>query len=107
MYRGIIDFKKSYQLRTDIVKNEKGGLFSGSYSIVARWRNYFSQLLNVHGVNDDRQTEIHKARTSAFDVEMHIEKLKSHKSPGIDQIPTELIQAGVRKKRSKIHKLIN
>jgi hypothetical protein len=29
---------------------------------------------------------------SAFDVELDIEKLKSHKTPGIDQIPTELRQ---------------
>jgi hypothetical protein len=33
--------------------------------------------------------------TSAFEVEMAIVKLKSHKSPGIDQIPAELITAGV------------
>ena len=42
---------------------------------------------------------------SAFDVEMAIEKLKRHKSPGIDQIPGELIKAGGRKIRSEIHKL--
>jgi len=35
-----------------------------------------------------------------------IEKLKSHKSPGIDQIPAELIQAEVRTIRYEIHKLI-
>jgi len=29
---------------------------------------------------------------SAFEVELAIEKLKSHKSPGIDQIPAELIK---------------
>jgi hypothetical protein len=29
--------------------------------------------------------------SSAFGVEMAIEKLKGHKSPGIDQIPAELI----------------
>ena len=32
---------------------------------------------------------------SAFEVELAIEKLKNHKSPGIDQIPAELIKAGV------------
>ena len=26
---------------------------------MASWRKYFSQLFNVHGVNDVRQTEIH------------------------------------------------
>jgi hypothetical protein len=36
---------------------------------------------------------------------MAIEKPKGHKSPGIDQIPEELIKAGVRKIRSAIHKL--
>jgi hypothetical protein len=35
---------------------------------------------------------------------MAIEKLKS---PGVDQIPAELIQAGSRTTRSEIHKLIN
>jgi len=35
-----------------------------------------------------------------------IEKLKSHKSPGIDQIPAELIKAGGKTIRCEIHKLI-
>jgi hypothetical protein len=46
-------------------------------------------LLNVHGVNDARQTD--KLTTeplvpelSAFEVEMALEKLKRHKLPGID-----------------------
>jgi hypothetical protein len=51
-----------------------------------------SQLLSVHGVNDDRQTEIHTAEPlvpepSGCEVEMAIKNLKRHKSPGIDQIP--------------------
>ena len=32
---------------------------------------------------------------SAFEVELAIEKVKNYKSPGIDQIPAELIKAGV------------
>ena len=44
---------------------------------------------------------------SAFEVELAIEKLKRHKSPGIDQIPAELIKAGGRTIRYEIHKLIN
>jgi hypothetical protein len=32
---------------------------------------------------------------SAFEVELVIEKLKSYKSPGTDQIPAELIKEGV------------
>ena len=61
LYRGISDFKNGYRPRTDIVKDEKGDLVADSDSIFARWRNYFSQLLNVHGDNGVRQTEIHTA----------------------------------------------
>ena len=43
---------------------------------------------------------------SAFEVELAIEKLKNHKSPGIDQIPAEVIKAGGRTIRGEIHKLI-
>ena len=84
MYRGISDFKKDYQPRTNIVKDEKGDLVADSHSILARWRNHFSQLLSIHEVNDVRQTELHTAEPlvpepSAFEVELAIDKLKSHK----------------------------
>jgi hypothetical protein len=89
LYRGINDFRKGYQPRTTILKDEKGDVFADSHSIMTRWRNYFSQLLNVHGVNDVGQVEIHTAEPlvpepSAFEVELAIEKLKSHKSPGVN-----------------------
>jgi hypothetical protein len=50
--------------------------------------------------NDARQTEVHSAERlvpepNAFEVEMAIEKLKSCKSPGTDQIPAELIKSEV------------
>jgi hypothetical protein len=44
---------------------------------------------------------------SAFEVEMATEKLKRHKSPGIDQIPAELFKAGGRTIFSEIHNCIN
>ena len=43
---------------------------------------------------------------SVLEVELAIEKLKSPKSPGIDQIPAELIKAGGNTIRCAIHKLI-
>ena len=43
---------------------------------------------------------------NAFEVELLIEKLKSHKSPGTDQIPAELIKVRGRTIRCAIHKLI-
>ena len=111
MYGGISDFKKGYQPRCNIVKDEKGDLVADSHSIVARWRNYFSQLFNLHGVKDVQQAEIHTANPlvpepSASEIELAIDKLKSHKSPGIDQIPAELIKVGDRTICLEIHKLI-
>jgi hypothetical protein len=42
-----------------------------------------------------------------IEVKIAIAKLKKYKSPGSDQIPTELIQAGGEILMSAIHKLIN
>jgi len=92
LYRDISAFKKGYQPRTRIIIDEKGDMVTDFHSVLARWRNHFSQLLNIHGINDARQTEIHTAKPlvpepSAVKFEMAIEKLKIHKSSGIDQIP--------------------
>jgi hypothetical protein len=48
------------------------------HSILARFRKHFSKILNVHGVSDGRQTEIHTAEPlvtepSDFEVEMAVE----------------------------------
>jgi hypothetical protein len=66
-----------------IVKDEKGDLVTDCHSILA---------------SDVTQTEKHTAEPlmsvpSAFEVEMAIEKIKRHKSPGIDHIPAELVKA--------------
>jgi len=84
LYRGIKGFKKRYQPRIIIVKDEKGDLVADSRSITTRWRNYFSQLLNVHGAMDVRHEEIDTAEPlvpvpSTFELDLAIEKLKSHK----------------------------
>ena len=77
MYRGINDFKKGYPPRSNIVKDDKGDWVADSRSILVMWRNYFSQILNVHGVMDVRLIEIHTAEAlvpepSVSDVELAI-----------------------------------
>jgi hypothetical protein len=93
------------------VQDEESDLITVSHSILASWRNHFSQLLNVNGVNDVRQTEIHKAEllvpeASSFEFEIAIKRLKRHKSSGIDQIPAELLKAVGRTVHSEISKFI-
>jgi hypothetical protein len=47
LYRGINEFKRGYQPRSNLVKNENGDLLADSHNILNRWKNYCSQLLNV------------------------------------------------------------
>ena len=72
-----------------------GGTISPSYSACMGLR----MLAEIHTA----EPLVHEP--SASEVELAINKLKSHKSPGIDQIPAELIKAGGRTIYLEIHKL--
>jgi hypothetical protein len=61
LYRGITEFKKGYQPKTNLVKDERGDLLADPQKILTTWKNYFCQLLNVQGPGGIRQTEIHTA----------------------------------------------
>jgi hypothetical protein len=111
LYRSINEFKKGYQARNNIIKDENGNLLADPQNVLNRWKHFFNQLLNVHGVHDVRQMDIHTAEPlvpepSLVEVEIIIENLKSYKSPGTDQIPAELIKAGGETLCSEIHRLI-
>jgi hypothetical protein len=56
-------------------------------------------VLNIHGVHNVRQKDIHMTEPlvpepSLVEVEITIGKLKSYKSLGTDQVPTEFIKVG-------------
>ena len=56
-----------------------GDIVADSHSIVGRWRNYFSLLFNVHGVQDVGKAETHTAEPlvpepRAFEFELNIGK---------------------------------
>jgi hypothetical protein len=46
-------------------------------------------------------------KSSCFEVEIAIQTMKRYKSPGINQFPAELIQAGGNILRSETHLLID
>jgi hypothetical protein len=96
LYGGINEFKQGYQPRTNLVEVERGNLLVDPHKILNRWKNYFCQLLNVHGVGGVWQTEMHTAKlfvpeSSASEVEFAVGNLKSYKSPSVEQFPAELI----------------
>jgi hypothetical protein len=61
LYRGIREFNMGYQPTNNLVKDENGDLLADSHNILNRWKNYFSQLLNIHNASDVRQIEVHMA----------------------------------------------
>jgi hypothetical protein len=62
------------------VNKENGDLFAVSI-ILNRWKDYFSQLFDVHTVSGARQIEIHT--TSSFKIEIAIAELKNYKLPAV------------------------
>ena len=48
LYRGINEFKKGYQSRTNLVKNENGDLIASSPNIFNTCKNNFCHLLKIH-----------------------------------------------------------
>jgi hypothetical protein len=112
LYKGINEFKRGYQPRNNLVKDENDDLIADSHNTLNRWKNYSCQLLNMQNVSDVRQIEVHTAEqlvpgSSRLKAEIAIGKLKKYKSPGSDEIPAELIQAGGELLLSAIHKLTN
>jgi hypothetical protein len=80
-------------------------------NVLNRWENFFNQLLNVHGVLDVRQMDIHKAellvpKPSLVEEEIAIGKLESNKSPVTGNIPAELIKAGGDTSYYEMHRFI-
>jgi hypothetical protein len=50
--------------------------------------------------------QTHQCLSLTLGIKLSIEKLKSHNSPGTDQIPAELIKAGGRTIPYEIHTLV-
>jgi hypothetical protein len=81
LYRAINESKRGYETSNNLVKDENGELLAYSHSNSYRWKNYFSQLLNVHNVSDVRQIEVHTTEPllpgpSRLEAEIAITKLK-------------------------------
>jgi hypothetical protein len=54
LYRGINEIKRGYQPINNLVKDENDDMLADSHNILNRWKNYCSQLLNVHNFSDVR-----------------------------------------------------
>jgi hypothetical protein len=59
LYRGIMNLKKGYRLRINIIKDTNSNLLTDSQSVLNRWKNFFNQVLNIRGFRNVRQMDIH------------------------------------------------
>jgi hypothetical protein len=96
---------------TNLELISNGDLIADPQNVLNRWKNFFNQVLNVHGVHDVRQMDICTAEPLVpeprlVEVEIAIGKLRSYKYPGNDNIPAELIKTGGETLYSEIHRLI-
>jgi hypothetical protein len=78
-----------------MVKDERGDILVDPQKVLNRWKNYLCQVLNMQGAGGVRLK---------FMQQSHL--CQSLKSPGSDQISSELIQAGREILHSEICKLI-
>jgi len=96
LQRGVNEFENN-RPRNKLVKDDNIDLLADSQNIFKRWKNYFCQLLNVHDVNDVRQTEMQTAEPL----------LPEYCSIGVEIAIEKLIQEGGNTLCSDIHRLIN
>jgi DNA polymerase III delta prime subunit len=61
LYRSINEFKKWYQRRINVIKDEIGNLLADHQNALNRWKEFFNKVLCVHAVHDVRQMDIHTA----------------------------------------------
>ena len=95
--RGINEFKKGYQPRAYVIKKQDGTIVTDGTSILSRWEQFFSNLLNVNQNTSHGGSEVYTAEPdipdpSLIEVELAIEKLKRHKGTRVDHILYKLIQ---------------
>ena len=48
MYKGINEIKKGYHHRAYVIKKHDGTIVADTTSILSRWKQFFSNLLNVN-----------------------------------------------------------
>jgi hypothetical protein len=111
LYGSINKFKKGYQTRINIMKDENGNLLADPQRITNGWKNFCKEVINVHVVHNVGQKDIQTVEPfvpepTPIDVEIAIRKLRCYKSPGADQILAELIRAGGETLCSEIHRFI-
>jgi hypothetical protein len=93
-------------------KDENNIVITQTNQILNRWKDYFRAILNldsnhrIQPITSDNQTEVEIQPLSYIEVCLIINKLKSNKAGGTDNIIPELVKQGGRTLKQRLYKLI-
>jgi hypothetical protein len=76
------------------------------HTISGKQENYFNKLLNLHAADEFRESEIHVSKPLCPGISFNETETATEKSPGINLIAAELLQAGGRALHFETHKHI-
>jgi hypothetical protein len=112
-FQEIKTFKTQQSILPTTCKDTSGSTISEIDEVLARWKEYFQNLLSI-SIIPERQQQMNE-RTDNHDeiapptyneICTIINKLKTNRAAGMDNITGELIKHGGRTLKQKIHKLI-
>jgi hypothetical protein len=111
--------KKKFSPKLTIIKNKDGTLSQSKADVLQSWTRYCSELYQDKGGGGENKVAealskicppiINDVSNGILysEVEDAINKLKKNKSPGVDGITAEMLQAGGEKLKHKIYELCN
>ena len=91
---------KPHQTKTSVIEDKDGNLLTEETVIIERWTEYCEELYNyeirpdssILDSNSDTNREPGDAPIMKKEVEEAVRSLKGGKSPGVDNIPAELMK---------------
>jgi len=118
-YKLVRQLTGGFKSRGRAIKDKEGQLLTSPDAIKNRWTEYASELYRKQQQCDYEMIADLKRRSCDEDetdmnnnilreeVAAAVKKLKDNKSPGVDEIPAELIKAGGEDMISALHQLLN
>lgn len=109
-YKNINNMRKEFKPRITMCKDKNGQILNSKEQILNRWAEHFVELLckdNIDQDNDPLNENYEEIEPPTLqEVQEAIKRLKNNKSPGSDQIPSELFKNGGENLTLFIHKII-
>ena len=99
VYQLVKELASSKQGRTTTIQDKAGNCLTEEQDILKRWAEYYSELY-THTTGDPKALNVTPPINNDIypilreEVEAAVKSLKKGKSAGVDNIPSELVQAG-------------